>query len=593
MSLLMDALRRAEKDKRVKAARGRASSQEPVHGEEIDRDALTVEAAQIGSEDVTQQIDPQAVAAATARAAREQPDAPEADDLDFSLADAEAVSEHDSGAFDLAAAAPGASPAAGELSLEPLSPDSAGARSGEEGPRDDSESADQASQSATLGGTTRGAGFRPDETATMPSSRALQSDLNAYFDPSRSMEIPRPAGQPDQTLEDVARHTVVDAQTVFAAGRRPRANRLFLAVAVLAVAVVIGIGVVAIFYARHSPPQRFIPPPTVADGVERQPPRELPVVPQDPPAPLAVEPIPRIDTAAEPAAAPAAMAAAARETAAAAEASAPASAASARVAAAAAPEASAPAAAATPAASSRDTAPGAVDGKPVPPRTALPMPPATPAVDPDEAIADVGVGEVRIARAQHAATGANLMTAYDAYRAGDLGAAEARYRAFLADRPEHRDALLGLAAIAIVRGDLAQAYAHYAKVLARHPDDAVAHAALFNLTGAEGEAGAAQLRLLRDTHPEAAYLSFALGNWYAGQGRWADAQQAYFEAHARDADNPDYVHNLAISLDRMGQGKAALEYYQKALALADAGAVGFNPTPLLERIGELSATTAR
>src|SRR5690606_2838026 len=139
-------------------------------------------------------------------------------------------------------------------------------------------------------------------------------------------------------------------------------------------------------------------------------------------------------------------------------------------------------------------------------------------------------------------------------------------------------------AIAIARGDHGAAYRHYAEVLERNPDDAVARAALFSLTGADGEAGAARLRLLQDAHPDAAYLRFALGNWYARQGRWADAQQAYFEAHNRDAANPDYVYNLAISLDRMGQAKAALEYYQKALALADRGAVGFNPTPVLERI---------
>src|SRR5690606_22588549 len=107
--------------------------------------------------------------------------------------------------------------------------------------------------------------------------------------------------------------------------------------------------------------------------------------------------------------------------------------------------------------------------------------------------------------------------------------------------------------------------------------------------GGEGEAGAARLRLLMEAHPEAAYLRFALGNWYARQARWADAQQAYFEAVRLDADNADYVFNLAVSLDRMGQEQAALGHYQRALTLADGGSASFNPSAVLERIGELGA----
>jgi tetratricopeptide (TPR) repeat protein len=208
-------------------------------------------------------------------------------------------------------------------------------------------------------------------------------------------------------------------------------------------------------------------------------------------------------------------------------------------------------------------------------------------------LADVNAGEVRIARSRRPA-GVEPATAaaYAAYARGDLATAETRYRALLDAAPGRRDALLGLGAVALARGDRESAFEHYAKVLERYPDDAVASAALVSLTGGHGAATAARLRLLLDRHGELPYLHFALANWYARQGRWADAQQAYFAAFSRDDANPDYAFNLAVSLDRMGQGAAALNYYREALALSDARPARFDPADALERIGALEASPA-
>ena len=86
-------------------------------------------------------------------------------------------------------------------------------------------------------------------------------------------------------------------------------------------------------------------------------------------------------------------------------------------------------------------------------------------------------------------------------------------------------------------------------------------------------------------------MLFALGNLYAQQGRWSDAQQVYFRAVGAAPDNPDYVYNLAIGLDRLNQGKLALGYYQRALALAQDKAVGFDRNALRKRMHELSIAT--
>jgi tetratricopeptide (TPR) repeat protein len=87
--------------------------------------------------------------------------------------------------------------------------------------------------------------------------------------------------------------------------------------------------------------------------------------------------------------------------------------------------------------------------------------------------------------------------------------------------------------------------------------------------------------------PDAGFLQFALGNQYAAQGRWAEAQQAYFQAYASDPEHPDFAYNLAISLDRMHQTKLALEYYRRALALAETHPVSFDKVQVSNRVSQL------
>ena len=86
---------------------------------------------------------------------------------------------------------------------------------------------------------------------------------------------------------------------------------------------------------------------------------------------------------------------------------------------------------------------------------------------------------------------------------------------------------------------------------------------------------------------EAAVLHFALGNVYAGESRWAEAQQAYFRAVSSDPGNADYAFNLAVSLDHLNQNKHAADYYRRALALAARGPAGFDRQRATNRLREL------
>ncbi len=178
--------------------------------------------------------------------------------------------------------------------------------------------------------------------------------------------------------------------------------------------------------------------------------------------------------------------------------------------------------------------------------------------------------------------------AYQALESGDLGTAQQRYDQLLKSDPANLDALLGVATIAAKHGDSETAAKHYMKVLELDSRNAAAQAGMLSMFGgADPLAAETRLKQLiaRDPSP---FLYFALGNIYADQQRWPDAQQAYFEAHHLQPDNPDYAYNLAVGLDHIGQLKLALEFYRRAVQLAETnGRANFNPTAAEERVSKI------
>jgi len=184
--------------------------------------------------------------------------------------------------------------------------------------------------------------------------------------------------------------------------------------------------------------------------------------------------------------------------------------------------------------------------------------------------------------------------AYQAFQMNDLAAARDGYQRALAREPTNRDALLGLAAIDVRNGQLNSAEVHYLKLLEMDPRDSHAVASLIALRGPlDPVASESRLKTLIATQPEAAQLHFSLGNQYAQQSRWTEAQVAYFRAYSVDSENADYAFNLAVSLDQLRQRKLALEYYQRALALVDKRAASFNPAQARSRVQELSKSPAQ
>ena len=222
---------------------------------------------------------------------------------------------------------------------------------------------------------------------------------------------------------------------------------------------------------------------------------------------------------------------------------------------------------------------------------AQPAQPAVPVAPPPAAAAAVR-DTIKVVSGGSAPPSVNPLVAegYAELTAGNLDSSQKLYSQMLRSEPGNIDAQLGLAAIAMQQGNSDQATKHYLAVLQRDPRNAYAQAGLIAIVGAADPLSAeTRVKQLIAREPSA-YLYYTLGNIYVDQNRWPDAQQAYFQAHHLQPDNPDYAYNLAVALEHIGQPKAALEFYRRAVQAAAAkGRASFSPAAAQDRVSKLES----
>lgn len=201
---------------------------------------------------------------------------------------------------------------------------------------------------------------------------------------------------------------------------------------------------------------------------------------------------------------------------------------------------------------------------------------AVAATPPGPAASSAGQSAVRLSRSTAENTLSPLLEAWQVYHRGEFERARVIWEKILQSDPRNGDALEGLATLAQHRGEVERASELYRSMLEQDPHDGRALAGLIAL-GQAGTLGLspAKLKTLIQSQPERAELHFALGNLLAAEARWAEAQQAFFEAQRLQPENPDYAFNLAVSLDRLHQDRLAATWYRRAIEAAQRLPPGF------------------
>ena len=220
------------------------------------------------------------------------------------------------------------------------------------------------------------------------------------------------------------------------------------------------------------------------------------------------------------------------------------------------------------------------------------FPPSRPEYRPSRApmaASEAGAGvPIRLTRSRPEAD-VNLLRGHANVQRNELELARRDFEQTLQRDPNNTDALLALAAIAQRQGRSADAERFNQQALVANPGDGAVQAAALSGTaaGADPQTTESRLKTLLAAQPESAQLNFALGNLYSRQKRWSEAQQVYFNAVAADADNPDYLFNLAVSLDHLRQNRPAAQHYRLALEAANKRPAAFEREQVTRRLKEL------
>ena len=191
----------------------------------------------------------------------------------------------------------------------------------------------------------------------------------------------------------------------------------------------------------------------------------------------------------------------------------------------------------------------------------------------------------------NAARPASLMdAAYAAYQAGKPAEATRLYQDVLRADPTQRDAWLGLAVIAHASNQREPAMDAYKRVLRLEPQNATALAGLSSLITNAGEPQQeSRLREMLARAPQKTDLNNALGLVLSGEQRWSEAQPLFFKAHSAAPQEAQFAYNLAVTLDHLRKSALAAQYYETALGLATGKVSGFDEASARNRLTALRA----
>ncbi len=181
-----------------------------------------------------------------------------------------------------------------------------------------------------------------------------------------------------------------------------------------------------------------------------------------------------------------------------------------------------------------------------------------------------------------------VVRAYNQYQLGNYDQALELYQRVVQFDPYHRDANLGIAASARLLEDYALAETHYRHLLSLYPVDAAAFSGLLNLPSTKGGITELELQQHAQQQTGSADLFAILGNYFARNIRWADAESAFSAALRDEGNNADYLYNYAVVLDNLARQRDAIDYYARALKAAESGMFSFDSHTAKQRLDSLT-----
>ncbi len=184
-----------------------------------------------------------------------------------------------------------------------------------------------------------------------------------------------------------------------------------------------------------------------------------------------------------------------------------------------------------------------------------------------------------------------LQTAYRAYQSGDDARAQNLYSQVLSRDEHNRDALLGMAALAVRQKDFVRAQEIYSELLTLDPRDSIAQAGFVSVSGSfDPLQQEARIKALLEQEPGASHLLFTYATFLMQQQRWLEASRTLLPAVQAQRDNADYAFNLAVCFDHLGQTDTAVKYYRAALDLAAKQSTRFRPADVQQRLQAMGAS---
>ena len=180
----------------------------------------------------------------------------------------------------------------------------------------------------------------------------------------------------------------------------------------------------------------------------------------------------------------------------------------------------------------------------------------------------------------------DMQMAYVSLYNNDLSSASALFNEIITKDPTNVSGLNGYASTQALLGNKEVALDAYQKVLAVDPNNLHAFEAMVSILGEtlSGSEWIPEIKKVLKIYPNSSVLNYALGNLYATQSDWKTAQTYYFDAYSLDEQNADYLVNLAVSLDHLGQYQLAEKYYTFALVYAGSQTVSFDEAPIKQRL---------